>query len=276
VWPLSLPPPLCLLRSALYLAELEHGTGQPPQQFLQKQGEVAGLRIAHEILDSIDARFHADRHLLNWVTQLLSGVAGLSEYLIKQVSVRRCYQQPGAGKSGVDQIFFELLDVGCDDALFGERNGIQYADFERDASTYVDAVTSAIRDIESTVRGLRVTRLEPEELVGVSDIALRSGRSRESIRLLAEGQRGPGTFPRPIACIGSNRFLWRWPEVASWLRDVLNEAVDVHRQAAATSAINAVLDFRRYAPAVSDQDQPPLVSWTSDQLLATRSDGPIC
>lgn len=164
-----------------------------------------------------------------------------------------------------------LLEAGCDDALFGERHGVQYADFERDAGTYVGAVTSAIRDIESTVRGLCVTRLEPEELVGVSDIALRSGRSRESIRLLAEGQRGPGAFPRPLACIGANRFLWRWPEVARWLREVLHEPVDVHLQAAATSAINAVLDFRRYAPAVSDQDQPPLASWASDQLLATGS-----
>lgn len=65
-----------------------------------------------------------------------------------------------------------LLEAGCDDALFGERNGVQYADFERDAGTYVDAVTSAIRDIESTVSGLCVTRLEPEEQVGVDDIAL--------------------------------------------------------------------------------------------------------
>jgi len=166
-----------------------------------------------------------------------------------------------------------LLEAGCDDALFGERNGVQYADFERDGGTYVDAVTSAMRDIESAVRGLCVTRLEPEELVGVSDIALRSGRSRESIRLLADGQRGPGAFPRPIACIGANRSLWRWPEVAGWLRDVLHEPVDVHLQVAATSAINAVLDFRRYAPTVSDQDQPPLASWASDQLLATGSAG---
>jgi hypothetical protein len=59
-----------------------------------------------------------------------------------------------------------LLEAGCEDALFGERHGVQYADFERDAGTYVDAVTSAIRDIESTVRGLCVTRLEPEDLVG--------------------------------------------------------------------------------------------------------------
>ena len=65
-----------------------------------------------------------------------------------------------------------LLEAGCDDALFGERNGVQYADFERDAGTYVDAVTSAIRDVESSVRGLSVTRLEPEEQVGVDDIAL--------------------------------------------------------------------------------------------------------
>jgi hypothetical protein len=54
-----------------------------------------------------------------------------------------------------------LFDAGCDDAVFGSRDGLFVADFERDAATFPEAVRSAIDAVETAVPGLQVTRVEP-------------------------------------------------------------------------------------------------------------------
>ena len=74
-----------------------------------------------------------------------------------------------------------LFDAGCDDATFGTVDQVGYADFIREAPTLGEAVRSAIRQVES-VSGLRVTRIEPDDLVTMTEIAERLGRSRESVR----------------------------------------------------------------------------------------------
>jgi hypothetical protein len=99
-------------------------------------------------------------------------------------------------------------------------------EFTRDAPGWAEAITSAIRDVES-VPGLRVTGAGQEDLVSMPDIARRSKRSREAVRLWAAGQRGPGGFPEPAwQSPGGERF-WSWSAVARWIRDSLNLAVEV-------------------------------------------------
>ena len=49
-----------------------------------------------------------------------------------------------------------------------------------------------------------------------AEIAERLGRSSESVRLLASGQRGDGTFPQPVVRTTSRGSLWRWSQVAAW------------------------------------------------------------
>src|SRR4051812_27948478 len=44
-----------------------------------------------------------------------------------------------------------LFEAGCADALFGERGGSQFADFDREADSFARAIGSAIHDIESAV-----------------------------------------------------------------------------------------------------------------------------
>lgn len=87
-----------------------------------------------------------------------------------------------------------LFEVGCDDATVGDVDGVGYADFIREAESFDDAIRSAISQVES-VPGLTVTRVEPDDLVTLSEIAQRLGRSRESVRLLAAGERGLGGLP---------------------------------------------------------------------------------
>jgi hypothetical protein len=139
----------------------------------------------------------------------------------------------------VDAHLDELFEAGCDDATFGEVEGVAYAEFEREAKTFAEALASAVRDIHR-VRGIRVVRIEPDDLVTASEIAERLGRTRESVRLLASGRRGGGTFPPPASHLRARGRLWRWADVLAWAG-----ASDDDREAAQlVAAINAALELQ--------------------------------
>jgi hypothetical protein len=55
-----------------------------------------------------------------------------------------------------------LFQAGCGDATFGSRDGIQYADFDREAASLAAATHSAIRNVSTAVPDARVIRVEPD------------------------------------------------------------------------------------------------------------------
>jgi hypothetical protein len=136
-----------------------------------------------------------------------------------------------------------LFEAGCQDALFGRRDRVQFADFDREAPDLVRAIVSAMEQVES-IHGLRVLRVEPEDLVSASVIAERTGRSRESVRLLAEGKRGPGGFPLPISWVDARTRLWHWSDVANWFAEKLDQRVGDLADAQLIAAVNAGLETR--------------------------------
>lgn len=136
-----------------------------------------------------------------------------------------------------------LFEAGCRDALFGRRDRVQFADFDREATDLVQAIVRAIEQVES-VDGLRVLRVEPEDLVSASVIAERTGRSRESVRLLVAGRRGPGGFPSPISWVDAKTRLWHWSDVANWFAEKLDQRVDDLADAQLIAAVNASLETR--------------------------------
>lgn len=147
-----------------------------------------------------------------------------------------------------DEHMDALYDAGCDDALFGERDGAQYAAFDREARTFSEALASAIHDVTSALPGLQVVRIEPDQLVTLSAIAERSGRTRESIRLLSTGERGPGGFPAPVAYADHKTRLWHWPDVVDWLTEHNKARIEVDAEAAdLVAALNAAFDLREHA-----------------------------
>ncbi len=54
-----------------------------------------------------------------------------------------------------------------------------------------------------------------EDLVTLKEIAARTRRTYESVRLLAAGRRGPGGFPGPMSAQGWT--LYSWTQVSQWL-----------------------------------------------------------
>ena len=137
-----------------------------------------------------------------------------------------------------------LYQAGCDDALIGRADGIQYVEFDREAVGVLEAVLSAVADIER-VAGVKVVRIADAGLVSMADIARRTGRTREGVRLLVTGARGPGGFPPPVTDPRSRYRLWRWSDVERWLAESLGEdaaAMEDH----ALAAINASLELRHH------------------------------
>jgi hypothetical protein len=137
-----------------------------------------------------------------------------------------------------------------------------FATFDRDRPTLIDAVTSAIRDIE-TVAGFYVLHVDPDELVWAAEIADRTNRTRQSINQLINGQRGPGQFPAPANNTTRNP-LWYWPEVEAWFARYNGQSPDTERFTV-TAAINAALQARR----LTATDQPHGIRHAIQKLLAS-------
>lgn len=153
-----------------------------------------------------------------------------------------------------DALIDKLFEAGCDDAAIGRIDGIQYVDFDREAVSLDEAVLSAVTDVER-VEGVSVVRAADAGLVSMTDIASRMGRTRESVRLLITGARGPGGFPAPVTDPRSRYRLWRWSDVTHWLTAQLGEAGFPDDRF--LTVLNASLEFRRHrdrlAPASQDE-----------------------
>ena len=108
-----------------------------------------------------------------------------------------------------------VFEAGCDDALIGRSGGVQYVDFDREADSFEKAAFSAVHDLEM-IDGIRVVRLADAGLVSMAEIAARTGRTRESVRLLIAGERGPGGFPAPLNDPRNRYRLWRSTDVSHW------------------------------------------------------------
>ena len=157
-----------------------------------------------------------------------------------------------------DEVIDALFQAGCDDSLVGRSGGIQYIDFDREAASLEEAALSAVTDIES-VDGLVVVRLADSGLVSMADIAARTGRTRESVRLLATGERGPGGFPVPVTDPRSRYRLWRATEVEHWMRIHVDDGYETHEDHVRV-AINASLELRYHSSHIPDDRRSDLLA----------------
>ena len=148
-----------------------------------------------------------------------------------------------------DSLIDAVFEAGCDDAAIGRIDGIQYADFDREAVTLVV-------DLER-IDGVHVVRIADAGLVSMADISSRIGRTRESVRLLITGARGPGGFPPPITDPRSRYRLWRWSDVTLWLsRNLGEELSDADDEILA--AFNAGLELRHHRRRLARSDYSKL------------------
>ena len=106
--------------------------------------------------------------------------------------------------------------LGEFDGLLATHRDGQLLAVSGGGSDAVDAARKLVARLRRSLPHLRVLRLDPD-LVGVPDIAERTGRSRGVVREWAEGDRcDAGPFPAPEGTAGRSP-VWRWGEVNAWL-----------------------------------------------------------
>ncbi|MGH8571636.1 MAG: hypothetical protein ACREX8_03545 [Gammaproteobacteria bacterium] len=120
-----------------------------------------------------------------------------------------------------DEVIDSLFEAGLDDCSIA--GDLLYCN--REAPSLLAAVASVSADVRK-VTGLRPVAVEADDPVTLGDAAqrLRGLRSAESLRLLAEGKRGPGGFPAPLVDTGHLR-VFSWAEISTWLRTRMGDDV---------------------------------------------------
>ncbi len=111
-----------------------------------------------------------------------------------------------------------LTANGAPDAMLFEVDGVTQVAFYRAASTAIRAATGAMDAIRAAFPLARIIDLDPD-LVSVSDIADRTGLTRQAIRMYATGERGRGNFPRALGTVGAGHRVWTWAAVYEWMLD---------------------------------------------------------
>ncbi len=153
------------------------------------------------------------------------------------------------------------------DATVSQREGSVYVSFDRAKPSLASAVVSAIRDVERL--GLRVDRILADELVSASEVAMRTNRSRESVRLLIEGVRGPGGFPPPAEVAGKQRF-WRWTDAARWFSEYERKSLAQSSFDAFAAAVNGLLRAGREVRRLPRDEAKAVRALAREEALVSR------
>ncbi len=104
-----------------------------------------------------------------------------------------------------------------------------FIDFDRDAASLNEAVLSAVADVER-VGGVQLVRVVDAGLAAMADIAARTGRTREGVRLFVLGACGAGGPPPVTDLMGWHR-LWRWSDVGRWFRSEVGKEISLRLSA---------------------------------------------
>ncbi|MFC8518670.1 helix-turn-helix transcriptional regulator [Streptomyces sp. NPDC057257] len=121
--------------------------------------------------------------------------------------------------SGVDVDDQAAVDALLDtcDALLARAGGVDLLSITGSGGSAVEAALNAVSAARDAVPRLRVRRLD-RDLVGVHEIAERTGRTRQNVSQWIAGERkAQGTpFPAAEGTVGRSQ-AWLWSEVNEWL-----------------------------------------------------------
>jgi len=107
-----------------------------------------------------------------------------------------------------------FLDRCGYEVLASSSGGLTSLDVEIDCSSSLGAVNRVKKDLGEI--GVTVVRVDLD-LVGVPEIADRTGSCGETVRVWTTGERR-SRFPKPHTVSGQSR-LWAWADVWVWLTD---------------------------------------------------------
>jgi hypothetical protein len=106
------------------------------------------------------------------------------------------------------------------DAMLARGAGVSLLVIEQEGFDAIDAARNAVLAARFRVPEMVFQRVD-RDLVGISEIADRTGRSRQNVAQLVAGERheAVGPFPQVEGVVGRAR-VWIWGEVNTWLRQI--------------------------------------------------------
>ncbi len=139
-----------------------------------------------------------------------------------------------------------LAESGCVDAVIGiGQNGRISLNFIREAHSALDAITSAITDIQKAIPEAKLIEATPD-FVGVTDIADLFGFSRQYMRKLIQIK--GAFFPEPVH--EGKPSLWHLTDILSWFQE--HESRTIQSEIYEVSKINMQLNvYKSYMKAAS-------------------------
>jgi predicted DNA-binding transcriptional regulator AlpA len=103
------------------------------------------------------------------------------------------------------------------DGLLSSNRGLHRLAVAGEGANAADALQNLLRQFAADLPALRILRQDPD-LVGVSDIAERTGHSRQNVQQWVTGERNAERpFPAPEGTAGRS-FVWRWADINEWLK----------------------------------------------------------
>jgi hypothetical protein len=107
--------------------------------------------------------------------------------------------------------------TGIFDGLLSWNRGLHRLAVSSEGADAMEALQRFLRKVTAAIPALRILRLDPD-LVGISDIAERTGHSRQNVQQWVTGERNAGRpFPPPEGTAGRS-LVWRWADVNGWLK----------------------------------------------------------
>ena len=128
------------------------------------------------------------------------------------------------GDSAADpkQYVEALAEAGCEDAVVGiGQNGRIALSFIREAESALDAISSALEDVQRAIPSAKLVEATPD-FVSVTDIADLFAVSRQSIRQLIQSK--GADFPEPFH--EGKPSLWHLTDVLVWFQDNQQKVVE--------------------------------------------------
>ncbi|HVA10383.1 MAG TPA: DUF4287 domain-containing protein [Acidimicrobiales bacterium] len=120
------------------------------------------------------------------------------------------------GVSVEDDSFVGIITEHFDGLLSWNR-GLHRLAISGTGADAMGACLGLVTEIQALIPGMRILRLDPD-LVGIPDIAERTGHTRQNVQQWVNGERNADRpFPPPEGSAGRS-LVWRWHEVNEWLR----------------------------------------------------------
>jgi predicted DNA-binding transcriptional regulator AlpA len=163
--------------------------------------------------------------------------------------------------------------TGTFDGLLSWNRGVHRLAVSSEGVDAMDAFERLFRRITPAVPGLRILWLDPD-LVGIPDIAERTGHSRQNVQQWVSRERNADRpFPPPEGSAGRS-LVWQWADVNEWLKPLSLDDQSARPTREESVLINAALVNRNNAsqtPLQVPAEQPAPLASTPSPASEPRS-----